>query len=356
MKKTYWLWVMVGVFTAVSLACQLSSVDILPIEPDAPPQPDLPEFVPPEKGRNRSNPLAVGDYIEQENWVVEVLQFSRGQEAWETIKALPYRNEPPGLGEEYVLLQMRVTHSNELAEEESVGISLTGSAGLKYFSFDSGLTPPSPYLVTNLDGGDSHEGWYAYVIEEGETELMLIVDDYSSDALTYAALEEGASLLVPTDLIAIEATNRGKDIREPAPFGATVINEDWELTITDVIIGAEAWDILLEANQFNDPPGDDTDYILVKARIRYIGQGDAVVHMSPYHLKLLNGSGEEYADPVLVEPRPDFSFDMYPGAEAEGWLGYAAFKDDSGLMLRFNPTYSNDSPEIRYLSIDASGR
>lgn len=289
----------------------------------------------------------------------DVLQFSRGQAAWDQIKALPYsNNEAPGIGEEYVLMQMRVTHTNQRAEEESVGISLTGSEALEYYSFNSGITPPSPYLVSSVKGGESSEGWYVYTIAKGETDLMLIVDDYSlfDDPLTYVALEEGASLLVPTELTAVQPTNRGTDIHEPAPFGSTVINEDWEVTITDVIIGDEAWDILLEANQFNDPPGSDTDYILVQVSIRYIGQGDKPIHISSYNLKLLNSAGEEYADPALVEPTPRFDFDMYPGAEAVGWLGYAAFKDDSGFMLRFNPTYSADSPEIRYLSLDASGR
>ena len=349
MKKIKWILVALVLFTAVSVACQLPTDNL--------PQPELPEFSPPEKGLNRTTPLPVGETIEQKNWTVEVLQFSRGQEAWETLKALPYsNNEPPGIGEEYALVQMHVTHTNKRAEEESVGISLTGSAGLEYFSFDSGLSIPSPYLVTHLEGGASHEGWYSYVIAEDETDLMLVVDDYSSDARTYAALEEGASLLRPSELIAIEPTNRGKDIREPAPFGVTVTNEDWELTITDVIIGDEAWEILHEANQFNDPPGADTDYILVKISVRYIGQEREPFNMYSYHLKLLNGTGEEYADPVLVEPRPDFDFKMYPGAVAEGWLGYAAFKEDSGLMLRFNHTYDADSPEIRYLSLNASGR
>jgi hypothetical protein len=128
------------------------------------------------------------------------------------------------------------------------------------------------------------------------------------------------------------------------------------MTVTDVIIGDEAWDILLEANQFNDPPAEDTDYILVKIKVRYIGQQDEPVDMSSYHVRLLNSNREEYETPVLVEPVPRFDFDMYPGAEAEGWLAFAGFKDDSGFMIRFNPEYSSDSPEIRYLSLDATGR
>ena len=358
MKKMKWLLTALLMFTAVSLACQLPNADLLPISPDDPPQPDLPDFAPPEKGFTRANPLPVGETIEIDNWVVEVLEFARGQDAWEQMKDISYRNEPPGIGEEYVVVQMRVTHTNEAAEEESIGIALTGNQGLTYYSFSSGLTPPSPYLVSNLAGGDSSEGWYAYVVAEGETDLMLIVDDYSAydDPVTYAALEEGASLLVPTELTAVQPTNRGKDSREPAPFGSTVINEDWELTVTDVVIGDEAWEMLLDANQFNDPPDKATDYILAKINARYIGQGDEAKDIHGFHFDLLNGDGELYETPSLVEPMPDLNFDMYPGAEVEGWLAFAGLKDDTGFMLRFNTTYQDDSPEIRYLSLDASGR
>lgn len=358
MKRIKWLWVAMVLFTAVSLACQLSSVDLLPIEPDKPPQPHLPEFAPPEKGFNRGNPFAVGEPIELENWVVEVLQFARGQEAWDQLKTLPYNNEAPAVGEEYVLVQMHITHTNESAEEESVGIALTGSAGLKHHSFNSSVTPPAPYLVSTMAGGESQEGWYAFVIVEGETDLMLVVEDHSllDEPLMYGALEEGASLLVPTDLTAVQPTNRGQDIREPVPFGSTVTNEDWELTVTDVVVGEEAWEMLLDANQFNDPPGRGVEYVLAKIKIRYLGQGDQPTNMYSYYLRLLNHDRDAYDTPALVEPIPRFDFVMYPGAEAEGWLALAARQGDTGLMLRFNPTYQDDSPEIRYLSLDAGGR
>ena len=353
MKKCFWLWMGVLLITAVISACQ-RPVDLQTEDS----QSDFPAFERPEKGYIRANPLPVGEPIQTANWTVDVLNFARGQEAWEQIKALPYNDEPPGIGEEYVVMQLRASHTNENAEEDAVGISLTGSEGLRYFSFDSDLTGPTPYLNTILPGGESHEGWYTFVIAEGETDLMLVVDDYAilDDPLLYAAVEEGASLLVPDELTAVIPTNRGKDIREPAPFGSIVTNEDWEMTVTDVIIGDEAWDILLEANQFNDPPANDTNYILVKIKVRHIGGGDEPVDMSSYHVRLLNGEHEEYDTPVLVEPVPRFDFDLYPGAEAEGWIAFAGFKDDSGFMLRFNPEYSSNSPEIRYLSLDATGR
>ncbi len=57
MKKINGLLVAVVLFTAVSLACQLSSVDLPELETDS--RPDFPEFISPERGNNRANPLSV---------------------------------------------------------------------------------------------------------------------------------------------------------------------------------------------------------------------------------------------------------------------------------------------------------
>ncbi len=339
--------------TAVTIACQLPTM----LQTES--QPEVPEFELPEKGFVRANPLPIGEPIQTANWTIEVLEFSRGQAAWEQLKAVSYgNNQPPAIGEEYVLLNIRITHNNKRADTESIGISLTGSAGVRYYSFNSQLSPPSPYLKSDVAGGSSEEGWYAFVIEEGETDLMLVIDEYatSDEPLTYAALEEGASILVPNELSAIQPTSRGKPIQEPAPIGSTVTNEDWELTITDVIVGDEAWETLFAANKFNDPPPPGIIYILVKANVRYIGQDDEPKYMNGYYLKLLGESGTLYDTPPLVEPRPWFEFAFFPGGEAEGWLAVAGSQDETEYMLRFNPLYNDDNPGIRYLSLDTTGR
>jgi hypothetical protein len=353
MKKLYiLLWVMVGLLTAVTTACQV------PVTRQTDTRSEFPEFALPEKGFIRANPLPAGAPIETANWTVEVLRFSRGQEAWDHLKALPYGNEAPAIDEEYVLLNLRITHNNKAADVESIGIALTGSAGLTYYSFRSELIPPTPYLNSSVAGGESEEGWYTFVIAENESDLMLVIDEYAStsDPLTYAALEEGATIVVPNDLDAIQPTNRGKDAREPAPFGTAVTTENWQITVTDVILGDEAWDILLQTNQFNEPPPEGIMYVLVKAKARYLGQSDEPAQIFSYHLNLRGESGTLYTPPPLVEPTPWFDFDMYPGAEAEGWIALAVPNDESEFVLRFNPGYGDDDPEIRYLSLDATGR
>lgn len=352
MKKQIWLWLGVLLVTAVLTACQL------PVTRQTDTRSEFPEFALPEKGFIRANPLPAGAPIQTANWTVEVLRFSRGQEAWDHLKALPYGNEAPAIDEEYVLLNLRITHNNQAADAESIGIALTGSAGLIYYSFRSELTPPSPYLNSSVAGGQSEEGWYTFVIAKNESDLMLVIDEYAStsDPLTYAALEEGAAILVPDDLGSIQPTNRGKDAREPAPFGTAVTTENWQITVTDVLLGDEAWDTLLQANQFNDPPPEGMTYVLIKVKARYLGQNDVPAQIFSYHLNLLGDSGTLYTTPALVEPTPWLDYRMYPGAEAEGWIALAVPNDESGFVLRFNPGYGVDHPEIRYLSLDATGR
>jgi energy-coupling factor transporter transmembrane protein EcfT len=55
----------------------------------------------------------------------------------------------------------------------------------------------------------------------------------------------------------------------PHPIGSVIESDDWRVVINSVTLAAT--DAVVAVNQFNDPPGDGSEYILVNYSTTYIG-------------------------------------------------------------------------------------
>ena len=124
-------------------------------------------------------------------------------------------------------------------------------------------------------------------------------------------------------------TNIGKTRNTAAKLNETVLVEvdDWldgkqkyELTLTQVISGQEAWSMIEEANMFNDEPDVGMKYVLAKFKVKVHS-----LELEPFdinHAKFdaVSKTGSMYNQFFsVVTPNPDLSTDLYTGAEYEGW-------------------------------------
>ncbi len=217
------------------------------------------------------------------------------------------------------------------------------------------VVEPDPQLDASLFSGGEAEGWAAYLISLNETNLILVVDElfnFDSDAKRYIALEEGASINISSDLENIQPTDLGKERNEPAPRTETVVTEDWELLITDVIRGNEAWTMVQEANQFNEPPLEGFEYIAIKVRTRYIGTEDKAVNIDGTFFKSTGSAGVLYDAPTIVDPLPQLDISLYPGGEFEGWIVVQASVDETNMMLVFEPLFDFGGRNKRFILIE----
>ena len=128
--------------------------------------------------------------------------------------------------------------------------------------------------------------------------------NFDSDAKRYIAIDEGASVSVSSDLAGIDPTDSGKDRNAPVSMSEKVITEDWELSVIEVIRGDEAWTMVQEANQFNDPPLDGFEYIAVKLHLRYIGTKDEATYVDNSYFKTTGSAGILHDSPFVVVPDP----------------------------------------------------
>ena len=211
---------LVAGLTFLSLACRLSDVAITPAGTAVSPTssntgasssstPDPSQAALP--GSSRANPIARGQTAVAGQFTLTVLDSLRGDAAWQEIHLANANNTPPPEGMEYLLVNLRVSNTSNSPDEGYLGLHVTGDGRVVHFSFDSGVVPPAPALDSELVGGTESSGWAAYLIREGEGNLMLVVEDYANydTPATYLAIDEGAALTVdrqtmlnytPTDL------------------------------------------------------------------------------------------------------------------------------------------------------------
>ena len=284
----------------------------------------------------------------------------RGRSAWNALYAANNQNDPVPEGFEYYLVKLRVEPTFS-GEGRRLYPKLTGAARVERLPV-SAVTPAPRFPSEDSQPGQRFEGWIPYLISEGEQDLILFVEQLVGPDDTYplyVAIDAGARLADDSALVDILPTKLGVDPREPAAIGESVISEDWELTLLEIVRGEAAMQMLLEANQFNDPPGKGMEYVLVRVRARYIGvaSADEAVMIDSLDFKALPaGSSDPKADlivaPSAVEPEPVIDAYLFPGGVSEGWATIEVPKGQLGVRLIFAPGFGFNDLDIRYFTLE----
>jgi hypothetical protein len=256
---------------------------------------------------------------------------------------------------EYLLVKLYVKSTYADSDEHSISGSdfkVTGDRLIEYFN--ASVVEPEPVLDVQLFAGGETEGWSAYPIGQGEGNLILIVDELLSfeNRLRFIALDDGASISIAPELGDIKPTDLGKDRDSPAPYGEKVITEDWEVAILEVVRGDDAWKLVQEANQFNEPPTEGMEYIVVKVQMRYISTVDGSVNIDGSYFKALGSANVLYDWPSVVDPDPALDVTLYPGGRYEGWTVAQVAKGEAGLVLQFEPLLDFSGKNKRFLALE----
>ncbi len=384
----------VGIFAIVSLACNLGSaaeptqpaptVEQAQVEPSstmvstkAPeatattkptqaPLPtatiiptDTPVAAPP--GMSRSNPFPATELVSAPNWDIQVLEVKRGEEAWKEIQAAYDYNVEAAQGMEYLLAKLHVKSTYADSEEHNINycdFSATGDRIIQYTCGSAPVIGPEPQLDATLLTGGEADGWVQFMVAQGEGNMILVFDEamnFEEDTERYIALDEGASISISPDLAAIKPNDLGVKQSNPAPINEKVITEDWEVTVLEVVRGQEAWNIVKEANSYNDPPSAGLEYIVVKTHVRNIATEEKP--------QLVYGNGGSYTTTgsknviydnttFVVPPNPVLACTLYPGGECEGWSVLEAGVGETDVVLIFEPILDFSGLNKRYLSLE----
>ena len=317
---------------------------------------DLAGITPTDLGLDRPSPAPLGETITTENWKVNILEVVRGDNAWTMAQAANQFNDPPADGMEYVAFKVHVQNiSTEDKPEQIDGsyFSTTGSANVVYHS--PSVVDPEPALDAYLYPGGEAEGWVVLQVAQGETSIMAIFEplfSLSSADTRFIALEDGASVIVPPELSGIMPTDLGKDRSAPAPFGDTIVTEDWQINFLEVVRGEAAWTMAQAANQFNDPPADGMEYIAFRVHAKYIGTVDKTEQIDGSYFKTTGSANVVYDDPSVVDSEPALDATLYPGGEVEGWVVLQVAQGETSIIAIFEPSFSFSSADERFMSLE----
>lgn len=304
---------------------------------------------------SRSNPLTMSDVIEAPNWTIEVLEVIRGDEAWPILQAANQFNEPPPVGMQYILVRLKAASTYTDSESHSIGQSDFGLTGDRLTLYDNAsVVVPEPELNAELFTGGEAEGWVAFTAGQDEGQLMLVVDEllnFDDDRYRFVALDEAASVAMDPALFDIAPTDAGITRANPVPPGSPATTDDWEITVTEVMRGDEAWASVQAANQFNEPPPQGMEYVAVKLLVRRIGITDQPATIDGLAFDLTGEQNILYDWPAIVDPEPELDVELFPGGQYEGWTVLMAGTGEEQLMVRFEPPFEFSDDNVRYLAL-----
>jgi hypothetical protein len=137
----------------------------------------------------------------------------------------------------------------------------------------------------------------------------------------------------------------------PVPFGEVLQIEDWEVQVLEVVRGEDAYDILLETNQFNSPPPPGHEFVLVNLTARYIADSSEVVDIDSFWLRSTGDSRVRHTYVFPVNPEPVFDASLFSGGEVTGWATVLAREGESNLLLVFEEWLDFDE-DVSYLALE----
>lgn len=131
---------------------------------------------------------------------------------------------------------------------------------------------------------------------------------------------------------------------------------NWRVEILDVVRGAEAWELMQEANQFNDAPADGLEYLLVKLRVTGTHDDSDEHEIYPTDFQVTGDERLSYFSSGQVPPEPALDYAVRSGETVEGWASYFIKEDEGNLLLMFSHIDESDPANIRFIEIDEGAR
>lgn len=155
----------------------------------------------------------------------------------------------------------------------------------------------------------------------------------------------------PTATPTPEPAEVGTSRSNPLALGTELGFETWAVTITEVIRGEAANQAIATANQFNDPPREGFEYVLISLDLANIGTKQEAQDTSfAVDVRLTGDRNVLYGPASVVKPKP-LEGQLFPGGTTSGQIAFEVPKEEQNLMLRVQESFSFDSDTQRVVAI-----
>lgn len=170
---------------------------------------------------------------------------------------------------------------------------------------------------------------------------------------TSPPLEEPTNVPEPTDPPQPTAVPTvGTSRSNPLTTADLIEAPNWDVEVLEVVRGEEAWSMLQAANQFNEPPADGMQYILVRLKVTSTYQDTESHSIGSSDFGLTGDRLILYDSASVVVPEPELNAELFTGGEAEGWIAFAAGQDETQLTLVVDELLNFDDDRYRYVALD----
>lgn len=113
------------------------------------------------------------------------------------------------------------------------------------------------------------------------------------------------------------------------------------VTVEQIIRGAQAWTMIKNASQSNEPPKSGYEYLLAKIDYKLvdIDGGKSLDVFGAGDFILVSQEGKVYQQVMEVEPDPQLDSTLYQGASNEGWAVFLVKPDDLKPKIAYGVNY-----------------
>lgn len=143
----------------------------------------------------------------------------------------------------------------------------------------------------------------------------------------------------------------------PVPLGQPLglVYQDianFQITILEVVRGQDAWNMISQANMFNEQPSEGMEYILAKVGIIYqtSTQQDYTLSIDSFYFDSVSNN-QVLDSPSIVEPEPELNVKLFPGGYGEGYITVLTYVDDPAPLIIFEDWISFNSTPFYFAII-----
>lgn len=144
----------------------------------------------------------------------------------------------------------------------------------------------------------------------------------------------------------------------PLPMGESLVTpEGIEVTVVNLIKGNQAWEIIHEANMFNDPPASGMQYIIITVKVKNISSEEEPESVSDWDFELIGSSNKVFHGTERSVVLPDEGslsglwVDLYHGGKETGSLDFYVPADETNLVLIWDCSYNIFKENKRFFEV-----
>ena len=308
------------------------------------------------------NPVAASEVLQGTDGT-EIVATGILEDATDLVLETNQFNDPPEPGNRFYMVSVAVSY---LSGTDSLNVaeadySLIGDNRIVYTPFENSCGVIPGELSAELFPSGRTEGNVCFQIESDDGNFVLIHEPFFSfdgerrflslDPTKVGSTENFTAAVLPTPSPANLALPAGMTLDNPVTAGDVLQGTDGtEIVVVGIL--EDATSMVLETNQFNDPPEPGNRFYIVTVVVSYLSGTDSLnVAESDYRLIGDNRvvyTPFEHSCGVIPD---ELGAELFPSGRAEGNVCFQIESDDGNFVLIHEPFFSFDG-ERRFLSLE----